>query len=456
MTKHSDPSPSFPTLPDAVRWYEGMPLMPQHFQQAAARAEMLAPALLRARDPLHWGLLRLELEQDGSHIAVTALEAVMPDGLPVLAGPRERLSIDLALHQPDADGVWRIALALAAATQERRPDPPRYLEHGSVRVADQNPGGADEVISVLRPHVQLVCGHGQGYADNELLPLAQYRKTSALPEDTGYIGPWLRIGPQLALHARIHAFGRKLRAAYAQLAGDPLDATRAVARRALLPSLGALVLELDSLLQNGGSHPQALFGLLARLLGALAAGTGAAALPPLPRFDYRDLAAAFGHLLDALEGLHAHLAPDYDWAPFRSLGRQEFEIAPSLLAGAAPYVVALHKPVRASDEDMRRWFDEALVCSAGRNDRPQHHRIRGIGKTRVATELAHGLGGDAGRTLFQLQVDASAADYFDASLPLRISGPGGSADGYVEPLAIELLLRPRTATADVAAQAGAA
>ncbi|QNA89242.1 hypothetical protein G4G28_13585 [Massilia sp. Dwa41.01b] len=58
--------------------------------------------------------------------------------------------------------------------------------------------------------------------------------------------------------------------------------------------------------------------------------------------------------------------------------------------------------------------------------------------------MAQSLGGDASRTLFQLQVDAGSADYFDAALPLRIDGPGGSADGYIEPLAIELLLRPRS------------
>ncbi|QNA89241.1 type VI secretion system baseplate subunit TssK [Massilia sp. Dwa41.01b] len=293
MNPPTEMSSGLAGLPDAVRWYEGMALLPHHFQQATARAEMLAAALLRARDPLHWGLLRLALEQDGTEVTVTALEAVMPDGLPVVAGPGQRLSIDLARHQPDAEGIWRISLAVAAQTLERRPEPPRYLEHGSVRVADQNPGGADEVISVLRPNLLLVCGHGQGYADAELLPLAQYRRASGVPVDTGYIGPWLRIGTELVLHGRIHALGRKLRSAYAQMADDPVDASRPVARRALLPVLGALVLELDSMCQPGTSHPQVLYGVLARLLGALAAGTGAAVLPTLPRFDYRDLAAGF-------------------------------------------------------------------------------------------------------------------------------------------------------------------
>lgn len=442
MNATVEQAPGLAALPDPVRWYEGMPLMPHHFQQQAARGELLAACLLRARDPLHWGLLRLELDQNGTHIAIKALEAVMPDGLPVVAGPQDRLAIELAAHKPEAGGVWRIALAVAAHAGGARPDPARFREHGSVRVADQNPGGADEVISVLRPNLQLVCGHGQGYADSELLPLAHFHDSGAGPVDAGYVAPWLRIGAHLPLHGRLQDLARKLRSAYAQLAGDPLDPTRPAARRALLPVLGALVLELDSAMQ-AGSHPQLLFGLLARLHGALAAGTGSATLPSLSAFDYRDLAASIHPLLDALDALHTHLAPDFDWTPFRSLGRQEYEIAPGPLTGAAPYVIALLKPVRASDDDMRRWFEEALICSIGRNDRPQHQRIRGIGKAQLSADAAGRVGGDASRTLFQLQVDGPGADYFDPGAPLRISGPGGAADGYVEPLAIELLLRPQ-------------
>ncbi|NHZ66140.1 type VI secretion system baseplate subunit TssK [Massilia genomosp. 1] len=429
-------------LPDAVRWYEGMRLAPQHFQQQSARLEMLAPALLRSVEPLHWGLLHLRTRQDGPVVAVTELEAVMPDGLLVSSRADQVLSIDLSKIDADADGMWRLSLAVPARGTGARPGPRRFLDQGSMLVNDQNPGGVDATVSLLRPNLQLVCGHGQGFATDELLPLLRFQDNGALPLQTGYIAPWLRVGPGLPLYGRIDRLCRDLRLNYATLANEQgADAALAARRQAILAQLAARLLELEATHQGGSAHPQRLFLLLAGLLGALSAGVPGMALPRLPDFDYRDIALAVDPLLDELERVRKRLAPDFIWAAFAARGAHDYEIDLGAIEPAEPYIIALQKPARASDADMAHWLREALICSAGKEADLQRRRSRGIGTLALSVEQAQGIGGDSGRTLFRLDPGGAAADCFDPGAALRILGPGGNADNYIEPRAVAMLLR---------------
>ncbi|MQP64850.1 type VI secretion system baseplate subunit TssK [Niveispirillum sp. SYP-B3756] len=75
-------------------WTQGLFLTPQHFQLLEARPEALIQAhwrLLGGRDG--WGVARWALRQGGlenGDIAVTALEAIMPDGSLIRAGTADR------------------------------------------------------------------------------------------------------------------------------------------------------------------------------------------------------------------------------------------------------------------------------------------------------------------------------------------------------------------------------
>ncbi len=429
-------------LPDAVRWYEGMRLTPQHFQQQSARLEMLVPALVRAVEPLHWGVLHLQTRQDGTLVSVTALEAIMPDGLPVSLDLDQPLGIDLGKSQADPDGVWRLSLAVPARATGERPGPRRYLDRGGMVLKDHNPGGVEATVSLLRPNLQLVCGHGQGFSSAELLPLLRFREHGALPVQTGYIAPWLRVAPSLPLYARIDTLCRNLRLNYATLANEQSGDPRQQARRlAILPQLAARLLELEALYQDGTAHPRRLFLLLAGLLGALSAGVPGLDLPRLPGFDQRDIALAMEPVLAELERVRKRLAPDFDWAGFEARGAHRYEIDLAEARAVEPYILALQKPARASDGDMARWLKEALICSAGKENDLRRRRSRGIGKLALGVEQAQRIGGDGARALFQLDLSGEARDCFDPGAALCVIGPGGDADNYIAPLAVELLLR---------------
>lgn len=69
------------TIPDMLHWYDGMLLLPEHFQAAHRRQEMLLGYLARTVAPHGWGVKSLRASIAGTKLAVLELEAVMPDGL---------------------------------------------------------------------------------------------------------------------------------------------------------------------------------------------------------------------------------------------------------------------------------------------------------------------------------------------------------------------------------------
>jgi type VI secretion system protein ImpJ len=68
-------------IPDLLNWYEGMLLLPEHFQKADRRQETLLPYLTSAASPYAWGISALETRLDNGAFEVTRVEAIMPDGL---------------------------------------------------------------------------------------------------------------------------------------------------------------------------------------------------------------------------------------------------------------------------------------------------------------------------------------------------------------------------------------
>ncbi|HEV3052518.1 MAG TPA: type VI secretion system baseplate subunit TssK, partial [Longimicrobium sp.] len=96
----------FGRVNDAVGWYEGMLLAPQHFQQAQLQADQLLGYHLAALSPYHWGVRRLVLDcaaLPGGTFTVQELEAVLPDGL-------------VARHDASTDGALTVALKPYADT----------------------------------------------------------------------------------------------------------------------------------------------------------------------------------------------------------------------------------------------------------------------------------------------------------------------------------------------------
>lgn len=430
---------------DAVWWHEGMRLMPQHFQQQDLRAEQLGVFRLQALQPLHWGLLQLACQLEGSVLKVTALQALMPDGL-CIAGlpPGEVLRLDLSGQLAESDGMLPVSLAVAPAAHGAQQ---RYRRHETLFHDPFGVAGA-ATLTLLQPQLQLVCGQPANYTEQELLPLLRLRReASGLAIDKRYIPPWLCVREGTPLAQRLARLLGRLRRVYATVADDAARGSSAemAAARSLLPALGVQLMALDALCTCGDSHPGQVYRQLCSMLGALSASDPAAPCPVAPPFRYRDLQATLEPLFADIDNYCSKLGPLHHWRAFGGGAVQGFQLALPEMAPGQVLLVALQPPSGAKEEDMRRWLEDAQIGAAASVAELSHVRSAGCRPVLLAKDDARPFEPHAGHAVFRLEREAGAPVFPPAST-LCINGPAAGAGGHVAPQAV-LLFMPGSAAA---------
>ena len=184
------------TIPDMLHWYDGMLLLPEHFQAAHRRQEMLGAYLARTVAPHGWGVKSLKASIAGTRLAVLELEAVMPDGLVIhyrvgkLDEGERPLEADLSDEKPLLEQRNRLTVHLLAtawsddALVEDGLEPGGSGRYLSVKGAplernDPDTGKADAAVEKmherpwLRPILKLQVGDVSPQGKYVALPIAR-------------------------------------------------------------------------------------------------------------------------------------------------------------------------------------------------------------------------------------------------------------------------------------------
>jgi type VI secretion system protein ImpJ len=77
---------SITQLPDAVQWWEGMLLSPQHFQQNDIYWQQHLQHRMRCVAPHNWGVRHLRIDHAAlanGNVNISELECLLPDGLAI-------------------------------------------------------------------------------------------------------------------------------------------------------------------------------------------------------------------------------------------------------------------------------------------------------------------------------------------------------------------------------------
>jgi type VI secretion system protein ImpJ len=274
-----------------IVWTEGMFLGPHHFQQwdHHVQAEL---AYRHAVGQAHaWGVRTLQLEREAlanGRVQLSALEAVLPDGVGIQAPARDPLPASRAVegHFPAEQARLEVYLALPEA---RAGIPLCRLDGGegttesryvgeTVRVADDNRSGNEIELTAARANLKLLFadesldGHTvlklaeiERAADGKLAPAADYAPPALTLAAAGPAAEIVRSIVEV-LSAKSTALAEQTR----QRGGGLVEyGTSDVGNFWLLHTVNSYLPLLAHDLRTPATHPAQVYLHLAQLVGAL-------------------------------------------------------------------------------------------------------------------------------------------------------------------------------------------
>lgn len=305
-----------------VVWFEGMYLLPQHFQQQERYLEAQLEGRCQPLRPYAWGFSRLEIDEGAlalGQISITAAAGILPDGtpfnIPATDDPPQPLEIgalvrdtlvylSLPMRQSDKPDTECAEDGAGAALSRFRSFERDTLD-ANIDNDDLTP------IRVGRRRLRLVLG-SEGRAGLAAVGLARVREVQSIGEarrrvelDTGYIPPALdsRVSTELS------GFMKTILGRVQQAADEKVEWVRGrgqvgsgdVSDFMYLQMLNAYDTRLDHLLKRDLVHPEDYYRLALQLASDLAIFTSSSKRPSLrSSYDHDNLQLSFAPVMDEL------------------------------------------------------------------------------------------------------------------------------------------------------------
>lgn len=381
-------------IPPAIQWHEGMLLMPQHFQQMAARGETLTAYQLGLATPYPWGVERLAIDRGrlvNGVLRIDQLEAVMPDGT-IIHHPAAEcglLEIDLA---PFADAAkqapQRVHVVMPAPIETAaQGGAERYRSVESAPLADEA-GGSEIRVPQLLPNLALLVANAPAKRW-VALPVADITYRDEKFELTEYVPPCTRLAPDSPLGSACLEVAKRTREKASFLAEtartNAPNAAGAMEVRWTVQSMLLGLPQLEALVYSGVAHPLQVYVALCGLTGQFTA-LGASAFPPVPApYDHADLRALFERPLAFLNLSLDRVRPDFLAVPFDPtdagfrLKLKDGWIKRRLTIG-------LKVPDGVSEAATAKWFMNSQIGASGRLDGLLERRVLGAPRRPVDPE----------------------------------------------------------------------
>jgi len=420
-------------IPDAICWHEGMHLLPQHFQLQALRAETLATRLVAAAHPWFWGIERLELDESALScglVRITALDALMPDGLPISFDSTSQPALELDVKDSiEASPQGWITVFLAVAPLYRAgqlaPLEGRLLSVQSDPLPDLASGQFPEPISTWRADLRLVTESHK--ADSVCLPLLRLGKQGGGYSRIAYVPPCPQLRTDSALGHKVTALCARAREKclflagrlrQAQAAGNGEDAGEI---RRLLAALWLRLPEVEAALGSHISHPAELHRLLCGMAGALVALNPLAGVPAFRPLTYDELLAGFDEVLNWLNASLELVRAGYRYIPFARDAQGFWIDLPEQKDSWPSLVIGLRMPAGSSESAATQWLASSIIASESHIATLLQQRMRGMPQQPLSRQeqISYNVGEDT--RLFILRGER---EWFDPRQRLRVALPG--------------------------------
>lgn len=401
---------------DRIQWHEGMLLTPQHFQQESARVDALLGWQALAAHPTGWGVRRLDVDAahlSGGLLRITALEAILPNGMAVRYDVSQArgatLELDLAPHAGAmAQRDVPVYLVLGTARSLRmQGQPAMFRSIASEPVEDEVSEALAEEVPRMAARLALMAGTPPGAA-YVYLQLMTVRQENQIVRQGAYWPAQLEVPAQAEPLQRARKLAALMRtkavflgqqsASGSSRLDDRLDVLE---QRFRLAQLTVNLPLLEAALAVPVVQPLPLYLALCAQLGALAAlRAGAVPLAP-PAYVHEDSYAAFDTVLTHLEALAGEVSQQWRSCVFNFDG-DTFALPMRDTWLDARLVVGLRGD---GERELVKWMEGAAIGSRTVSASLRDRRVPGAARKAIEGAPELDLRGGNGWTLFAITVD---------------------------------------------------
>ncbi len=424
-------------LQQPVQWYEGMLLLPQHFQYAQQRHDQLLRYHFQQLMPNGFGLNELDYDSSAliaGRLIIQRLEAIMPDGLlVVIGGQGETLSLDL-LQAGFNPGETRMVYLVIAEERGFGETSERYLSVESPEINDINTGDNGIRTPVLHPNARLIAGT-EPPAGFVSLPLLQITREGQGFRKENFLPPQLRVTSHSAFGQRIEALASTIREKILflsdQLRGSHQDVMSKEAEQ-IVRSLTQALIPFEALLRSNAATPYALYQELCRV-AAIVLSLQPNVLPPvMPAYDHMAMGQCFDEVSAIIYDILAKIQEGYVIVSF-SQDQRLFELPLKSEWFRQRMVIGAKVPASMDEKDLVRWMEAAVICSQRHITSVRDRRILGAPRKVIAEDAEMSLLPAKDVVLFAISADPS---FVEVDEPLCIFNVADSPEN--RPLEIVL------------------
>lgn len=413
----------------SLAWFEGMQLLPQHFQYNDRRIDHVLQRYASGCFAHHWGLDHASFDPvafAAGTLRITQAFGQFKDGLVFSYQMHQHSPLEFNFAALHSDTPLRLALIVPSSDFDSPAGAvTRHRQHYGAPVA--NTTNIDEKASIARLQPQLsIQVFRPNRSDFSQLPVIEIRNTAHGFEATPYHPPAVRIIAQSPLEKTIFEVAQALRNAAEFVKGnpvlEPLPANYSNGHGWILSCLVGGLSTLEALIASRIAHPYDLYLALCGIAGQVSAVTGT--VPPyFPGYDHYEPSASIkavtSFILNGIPGL----APAKE-----TIQKIAFERRPA--SGTWRVDIPVHYAsqsaillIKLSQADaaipLREWIDSALICYSSQMGRCRELRISGLPRKLVDAVTALGLTSDTHHCL--LRIDGLNASTTGESLVIEFA-----------------------------------
>lgn len=397
--------PSLTPRINAIQWYEGMLLGPQHFQQAAIRHDILMCQHLKIVQPFFWGISQLTIDRVllvSGKLRILELEALLPDGTVLSVLPTDTVipEIDLTVYIEKfrSEGPLMVHLGIPLLNPNGSNvtgDFPRFLSVPETAVVDLNTGENPIYIPFLIPNITLIVSNTPP-AHYTSFPLMEIEFINESYQTTTFLPPQTLVLQTSILGQVISNILQRLRDKAAFLS-ENIQSTTLQSTQPLISEydnlLKVIVRQiplLENLLGTNTSHPYALYQGLLELSGNLTSLKRGQVAPVFTPYQHNDLFKCFDQVISFIITMIDVIQENYVSLPFGKYDRVfSIELQPQQVDKR--FLIAIRGTPSFGATEIINWVNGTLIASESFLKNVRDRRILGADRQVIYNDNDFGI-----------------------------------------------------------------